>query len=340
MQHIPIATAFSNAPSGHLNVALDQPIDAYVNEQILYNLDPSKNDLVPCQIVGFRAAAGLSMTASVLIDGHNLYSEIPFHMIYMTNQKPDAPMRLDDLVYMNNPLQQSITLVFNEAIQHQASRLDREYLGTIRWDECDDLTAHIMALKNGQLSLVPDHDKQATSANMQDRPATIPDFLRPIHTGPYQEFELQGFHAETDQPLTAILYHAERDGRLHVPVDALYTDADADVDDALSKDSLIYKLNTCDFAHYTYYEPLGRDAARCYFQDTQENRFGTYLGTIDYYNGGDFIAHLVKLDNDQVALLPSHKVQFNIDRDNAPAVTPPRYAKLSHAFVVEPRGYS
>ena len=82
-------------------MALDQPVDAYVNKQILYNLDPSKNDLVPCQIVGFRAAAGLSMTASVLIDGHNLYSEIPFHMIYMTNQKPDAPMRLDDLVYMN-----------------------------------------------------------------------------------------------------------------------------------------------------------------------------------------------------------------------------------------------
>lgn len=59
MQIVNIDHTVEGAQEGHLNVPLGEGIEAYIDESILYDLDPTKNDLVPCTIIGFRAAAGL-----------------------------------------------------------------------------------------------------------------------------------------------------------------------------------------------------------------------------------------------------------------------------------------
>lgn len=57
------------------------------------------------------------------------------------------------------------------------------------------------------------------------------------------------------------------------------------------------------------FEWLNQDRVNCFFKHRQLWLSGDYLLTVDWYGGNDLL-HLIRLQNGQFALLPSHKVKF------------------------------
>ena len=57
------------------------------------------------------------------------------------------------------------------------------------------------------------------------------------------------------------------------------------------------------------FEWLNQDRVNCFFKRQQLWLNGDYLFTVDWYCGNDLL-HLIRLQNGQFALLPSHKVKF------------------------------
>ncbi len=80
----------------------------------------------------------------------------------------------------------------------------------------------------------------------------------------------------------------------------------------------------------SYHTPLAERKAWVTFPRTGEQRQGQYMFTLDWVTGND-LAHVIQLDNGQVAIVPQHKVLFK--GGDAPAEMPP-YQKLRRTWHV------
>jgi hypothetical protein len=168
-----------------VHISFEKGMPAWVHEGILYDMDPDKQGLRECQIVGLSSYAEQTLTAQILIkeDGagfNTVWSDVPLHLLFNENSKPKVCLTLQDLVYYENP---DIHITFTYypdlargptwAFLKQRSEWQRgTYLGTIDWYQ-DNLNAHLISLDNGHFACLPQHKIQFNreTCPQQDLPA-------------------------------------------------------------------------------------------------------------------------------------------------------------------------
>ncbi len=85
-----------------------------------------------------------------------------------------------------------------------------------------------------------------------------------------------------------------------------------------------------DLMEVSYHQPLAEQTAWVTFPRTGEQRQGQYLLTLDWVTGND-LAHVIQLDNGQLAVVPQHKVVFGHGTEPPPL---PPYQKLRRTWHV------
>lgn len=140
----------------------------WVNENILYNADVAPEDSmwVKGKLFGITCLAGNVPVFDVLIDNQYVFSDIPPHMIWLSETRIDTcpTLTLSDLVY-NNCLSDHFALVQYPELERRPSQVyvkGRDlYVPAQYWFSLDfyrdNNWFHCMKLANGQLAFVPSH---------------------------------------------------------------------------------------------------------------------------------------------------------------------------------------
>lgn len=148
------------------------PIKAYVREDVLYNMDQSKEDrYVKCEIIGVSSYQGSSPTFQIVIERESLFSYIPPHVLIKRGgiidldvDFADHMFGLNDLVYHNCPdvefaftkLEYLVGRPISAFIKTANVWAKCEYLFTMDWYRGNDLL-HCVTLDNGQFGFFPQH---------------------------------------------------------------------------------------------------------------------------------------------------------------------------------------
>lgn len=171
-----------------VHAGFDQAIRARVAETLLYNMDPTRTGLVPCEIIGLSSYPGTAPTAQILVEGSFVFSDVPLHLLFnkRVTKPPEKPLGLDVLVLDKCP-DGAIDLSFNphlardkcsvyfsrmEAATDEERWMSGTYRMTVDWFR-DNLNAHLIALDNGQFALQPQG-----KISFNGGPRKLPDYRR------------------------------------------------------------------------------------------------------------------------------------------------------------------
>lgn len=145
----------------HANIL---PFKAHIREDVLYDMDSSKeNSVVPCQVIGVSSYSGSSPTFQVIVEGSSLFSYIPPHLLSLA-KTPVFTHSLRELVYHNCPSAEFAVCVWDilkgrniglylKSVDHWTTC---NYLFTLDWFQENDLL-HCVILANGQVGFFPQH---------------------------------------------------------------------------------------------------------------------------------------------------------------------------------------
>jgi len=143
----------------HLEI---KPIKAFVHELVLYDMDPTYKDMIPCTIFGISSYLGEALTFSILLNDGSLFSYVPPHLISLTKEK--NPFSLKECVYHNSPdiniavkeysyLISQKTYVF---IKERNEWFKSKYIFTIDWYRGNDLL-HLLFIEDKFPVFLPSH---------------------------------------------------------------------------------------------------------------------------------------------------------------------------------------
>lgn len=94
----------------------------------------------------------------------------------------------------------------------------------------------------------------------------------------------------------------------YIPFHALRFSLDnQDMDTLDLKDLVYHNCRNLEMEYHVFDHLKGK--VECYFKHKNLWMSGDYYATIDFYTGNDML-HIVKLENGQIAALPTHKVKF------------------------------
>lgn len=154
------------------------PFQVLVHESVFYNNLPEFNQLIPCSVFGLSSYNEHALTLQVMTNKGAIFSYVPFHRVW--HRPPTGPQyELQDIVYARCP-DTHITVTRYSALVTEPCQaylrnpkvwLSAKYVATVDWYRCNDL-AHIMALENGQLALLPSHKILIGSGQ------TLPDYRK------------------------------------------------------------------------------------------------------------------------------------------------------------------
>ena len=156
---------------------LPQPIPAFVDRKLLFDLDFEISGILPCQICSLATYPQEALTFQILLEDGSLFSYVPLHLLYHKPLKSSQALELSDLVYHNSP---DATLcihrfellsreVVNCFFKRQQFWLVGNYLFTIDWYWGNDLL-HFIQLQNGQFALLPSHKVKFLNGEPQFQP--------------------------------------------------------------------------------------------------------------------------------------------------------------------------
>lgn len=164
-----------------VHVAFDQGLKAWVDETILFGMDPDKHNLRECKIIGLSSYPDEVLTAEILVKEEDRFatawSHVPFHLLFGHSERPKKLLGMDDLYYHNCPDEHITFTFFPDMAQHkcwayfkhQRKWIGGDYLGTVNWYR-DNLNAHIIRLNRGQFALLPNHKLQFNSGDKATSP--------------------------------------------------------------------------------------------------------------------------------------------------------------------------
>lgn len=141
-----------------------KPINAWVEEKVLYNEDPNITSWAPCKIFACSIYKDNTITFEILLDNGAVFSYVPPHRLSTINPNNNSiKLGLSDLVYCNVP-NGYISIVSYDALKGKCwayfksidQWLTAQYLTTIDW-YTDNLLVHLISLENGQLACLPSH---------------------------------------------------------------------------------------------------------------------------------------------------------------------------------------
>jgi len=145
------------------------PINAFVRDKYLYDLDKSKRGLSPCKIFAISSYAGHVLTCQVLIDNKYIFSYIP--LMALTLESNSKEFSIDDCYYNNCPGQKMVVnyhqfLVNKKCFVFKNNKVIKsgKYLFTIDWYD-DNLNAHLINTDDGNLILYPSHKLSFDNTN-------------------------------------------------------------------------------------------------------------------------------------------------------------------------------
>lgn len=171
-----------------VHASFDQAIEARVAEALLYNMDPARTALVPCEIIGLSSYPGNAPTAQILVEGSFVFSDVPLHLLFNKRlvAPPENPLGLEILVHDKCP-DGAIDLSFNphlardkcsvyfsrmETAKDEERWMSGTYRVTVDWFR-DNLCAHLVSLDNGQFALQPQ-----AKISFNGGPRKLPDYRR------------------------------------------------------------------------------------------------------------------------------------------------------------------
>lgn len=96
---------------------------------------------------------------------------------------------------------------------------------------------------------------------------------------------------------------------------------------------LVY--NNCLSEHFaiSQFPELENRVAFVYLKNKKEYIKAQYWFSLDFYKDNNWF-HCMKLDNGQIAFIPSHKIIFSVNGELAKGHVFPQYKKLRHTFKV------
>lgn len=97
----------------------------------------------------------------------------------------------------------------------------------------------------------------------------------------------------------------------------------------LAMEDLYYHNCPDEHITFTFFPAFAQEKCRAYFKNHRKWIGGEYLGTVNWYHD-NVNAHMIRLNRGQFALLPNHKIQFNVG--DAPAEPLPPYKKLRQSW--------
>jgi len=140
------------------------PVRAFVEQTILYNMDPEYQDKYEaCTIFGVSSYPLEALTAHVMLGNGSIFSYVPFHKLLNKPEEPNPKLELDDLVYKNCP-DEHIAVHNFEFLEGEVDAyfkrkdlwLPGHYLATVDWYESNELF-HLIKLENYPIAAVPNH---------------------------------------------------------------------------------------------------------------------------------------------------------------------------------------
>lgn len=166
-----------------IHADLPEPWRMFVQEKVLFDMDPEKTGILPCRVFAISSYPEQTLSFTIEVRGA-IFSDIPPHLLTTTNF--DNPLDLRDLCYHHNPSGRFVI------IQHRFLRakgfawcffkkrdlwLQGEYQFTIDWYE-DNLLAHLVILRNGQVAAVPSHKIMFRRGK---KPPKLPEYKKLKH---------------------------------------------------------------------------------------------------------------------------------------------------------------
>lgn len=142
------------------------PIDAFVQETFLYDMDPEKKGAIPCRIFGVSSYPGFALTVTIHIPSTGgTFAFIPFHAIskiekptFCYTQKqlvcrdcPDAEIAVTSYEYLKNQTVWVQLRGGDEPVWAPGT-----YLFSVDWYNDNELF-NIIELINGQFCAQPNH---------------------------------------------------------------------------------------------------------------------------------------------------------------------------------------
>jgi len=143
-----------------------QPIDAFIQETFLYDMDPAREGVIPCRIFGVSSYPDFALTFSVHIpETGGTFAFVPFHAVSWL-EKPEVTYSQKQLVCKNCP-DSEIAVTSYQYLKDQVVWVQLRggekvewspgsYLFSVDWYQDNELF-NIIKLLNGQFCAQPNH---------------------------------------------------------------------------------------------------------------------------------------------------------------------------------------
>lgn len=164
---------------------LECPIKSWVNIGLMNGDLNTTEPLRACKIIGLSSYKGATLTFQILLANEegiltSIWSDVPLHLIFHSENGGEGCLDLADLAYHNCPDNNIEAVTYNALSDSKCEcyfpRLDRWisgiYVTTIDWYK-GNLTSHLIKLNNGNFALVPNHKIQFGSESNK-----LPKFMK------------------------------------------------------------------------------------------------------------------------------------------------------------------
>lgn len=151
--------------STHFNI---KPIQCYINEKYLYDMDESKTGMLPCKLISVSSYKGHVVTFNVLIEDRYLFSYIPANAFGLNK------LSIEECSYHNCPSNEA-SVVYFDFDECFVYGKDKKLIGkgnyqfTIDWHNDNEMLHFIMI--NNIFMFVPNH-------KLSFKEAKLPDFKK------------------------------------------------------------------------------------------------------------------------------------------------------------------
>lgn len=136
----------------------------WVKEDIFFDLEQCTDNWIKCTVFGITCLPGKVPAFEILTPEGYVFSDIPPHMLKLSQDTDATQYELTDLVY-NNCLSEHFALSQFTELQHRTAfvflKNKNEYLKAQYWFSLDfyldNNWFHCMRLENGQIAFIPSH---------------------------------------------------------------------------------------------------------------------------------------------------------------------------------------
>ncbi len=141
-----------------------KPFRAYIEEKYLYDMDPFRKAILPCEVLAVSAYMGQSLTFTVMINGA-MFANIPVFALRWKDNEITGGIADENIAFKNCPDKNIDVFVLDKLCYNKPICFVRQnaewypansYILTVDFYDDNELL-HLMMLDNYQLGWFPNH---------------------------------------------------------------------------------------------------------------------------------------------------------------------------------------